>query len=435
MLRFRAPVTKEGSKSSSIRVTVPKKTVAALQLPAPCWVRIRVNGSEPVFAWARRPPSRSSVDVGLTQRVFPLSLAKKEVAVEIEDAKPYRALMWTPQKGFDWLRFVEDVHYFPTETVDGRLLLHNRHEEPFALKRITPLWETYRMLGLYQAEGSNSDTSVDFSYANTNAALVQHSIGLLRTWGLERDRLALTVLREDDEDPAEARAAYACLGLPPVAERVRSGAGEHAALIQVRKSMPLFRLTSRAIEHIFMNPFPTPDLARAFALGWLDGDGTITRRRRTGQEGGSDDLVLCGLEDEHVVVKRALADAFGWTYENGSYYKGSDEGTRITLRMHEMVDLLDADAFEFSMNRVRLFLAFGERAQRLREAVEGRRVRGVYTQHGLLTDGVPTARGERILEAETRYRRAIETAQALWRDRPALFNVKGEPYPPEMDGA
>lgn len=429
MLRFRAPVTKEGSKSSSIRVTVPKKTVAALLLPAPCWVRIRVNGSEPVFAWARRPPSRGSVDVGLTQRLFPLALAKKEVDVEIEDAKPYRALAWAPQKGFDWLRFVEDTHYFPTETVDGRLLLHNRHEEPFALKRITPLWETYRMLGLYQAEGSNSDTSVDFSYANTNASLIQHSLELLHTWGLERDRFALTVLREDDEDPTRARAAYACLGLPPVAERVRSGAGEHAALIQVRKSMPLFRLTSQAIKHVFTNPFPTPDLARAFALGWLDGDGTITRR------GGSDDLVLCGLEDEHVVVKRALADAFGWTYEHGSFYKNSDEGTRITLRMHEMVDLLDARAFEFSMSRVRLFLAFGERAERLRQAADGDRARGAYVQHGLLVDGIPTERGERVLEAETRYRRAIAVARALRQNRRELFDKKCVPYPPEMDGA
>lgn len=429
MLRFRAPVTREGGKSSSIRVTVPKKTVAALQLPAPCWVRIRVNGSEHVFAWARRPPSRNSVDVGLTHRLFPLSLAKKEVDVDIEHAKPYRALTWTPQKGFDWLRFVEDEHYFPTETVDGRLLLHNRHEEPFALKRITPPRQTYRMLGLYQAEGSYSDTSVDFSYANTNAMLLQHSIDLLRTWGLERDRLALTVLREEGEDPAAARAVYACLGLPPGAERVRSGAGEHAALIQVRKSMPLRRLVGAALEHTFTNPFPSTELALAFALGWLDGDGSITRR------GGSDDLVLSGLEDEHAVVKRALADAFGWTYESGSYYKGSDEGTRITLRMHEMVDLLDARAFEFSMSRVRLFLAFGERAHRLREAVEGRRVRGVYTQHGLLSEGIPTARGERVLEAETRYRQSIETAKVLWRDRPELFNKKCEPYPPEMDGA
>lgn len=402
----------------------------ALALPTPCWVRTRVNGGEWFFAWARRPPSRNSVDVGLTQRRFPLSLAGQEVDVDIESAEPYRAREWTDSKGFDWLPLVDLAHYFPTETVDGKLVLHNRYEEPFVMWRVTRLLETYRMLGWYQAEGSKSATAVDFSYANTNVELLRASVELLRVWGIDRERLALTILRRPDEQPADARKVYADLDLPIVAERIRTGKGDHAALIQVRKSMPLFRLVLAALAHIFADPFPAADVALAFVLGWLDGDGSITRR------GGSDDLVLSGLEDEHAVVKRGLAQAFDWTYEVGSRYLNSDEGTHITLRMHEMVDLLDARAFTRSMSRVRLILAFGERAQRLREAIDSTRLAGAYARWGYVDrTGSATARGRRVLQAAQRYQRAIATARTLQRDRPELFNTKGVPYPPEMENA
>lgn len=410
MLRFRALVTKEGSKASSIRVTVPKKTVAALRLPAPCWVRIRVNGGSALFAWARRPPSRNSVDVGLTQRHFPISMAGTEVDVDIEHAEPYRAVAWTGQHGFDWLPFVPPEHYFPTETIDGKMLLHNRYEEPFVMKRVTPLPETYRMLGVYQAEGSKSLDAPDFSLGNSNALLLVHIVELLGTWGLDRSRLALEVLREPGADPAVTRTAYEQLGVEIVAERVRTGPGGKAATLHVRKSQPLLRLVKAALAKVFDEKFPSEEAAREYALGWLDGDGSITVLKPIpGRRGHCLELRLAGYEAEQNVVLRALHYGFGWRTKGGSFTDVRWHRTR-SLDVREGAELALAGAFRFSLNRVRLLYE-----------IERRCAGGI----GRL-DEMDLAHARQLLE---QLRPEIETLRRLMPPERVPVGVKGLEYP------
>jgi hypothetical protein len=417
--RFRAPVTKEGSKSSSMRVTVPKRTVAAAALSAPCWVRTRVNDGEWFFAWARRPPSRNSVDVGLTQRLFPLSLAGNEIDVDIESAEPYRAREWTDSRGFDWLPLVDQAHYFPTETIDGKLALHNRHEEPFVMWRVTRLLETYRMLGLYQAEGSKSPDAPDFSMANSNPRLLAHAVELLSAWGLDRSRLSLEVLRAPGEDPVSARAVYTPVGVEIVAERVRTGAGGRAAVLHVRKSMPLSRLVKAALAKLFVAAFPSVDTAREYALGWIDGDANLIINPT------SIELRLAGGAEEHEVLKRALATAFGWTFDPGAYWRDFKQGTHITLRAHEMLDLIESHAFSLSMNRARLLVAFDQRTEKLRTGEW--RAPGALIRWGLLAStGALTALGERICAGHVRWADEIKKARQLLAAAPK--GVKGLPY-------
>ncbi len=121
-------------------------------------------------------------------------------------------------------------------------------------------------------------------------------------------------------------------------------------------------------------------------------------------------------------MKQALAHALDWTFESGSYHKNTDDGTRITLRAHEMLALLDANIFSVSMNRVRLLLAFDRRTTKL--AQPGARVGGLV-RWGLLTrDGEPTPIGHQVLDGRRRWSLKIEKARQLLATAPFLFGAK-----------
>jgi hypothetical protein len=290
------------------------------------------------------------------------------------------------------------------------------------MPRRTPLLPTYRLLGVYQAEGSKSEQAQDFSLANSNAFFLAHVVKLLAMCGFPPERLSLEILRGASEAPAAARKAFACVRVEIAAERVRTGKGGHAAVLHVRKSKALMRTVRNVLAKIFEDPFPSSTAACEYALGWLDGDGSIIDR------GSSIDLMLAGQADEHAVLKRALAQAFGWVFEQGSFHKNTDEGTQITLRAHEMLDLLDARAFNFSMNRARLLVAFDNRTHNLRAIRSGARIAGAFVRWGLCQKGGGlTELGERICTGYDRH--AAETKKARQLLAAAPKGVKGLAYP------
>jgi hypothetical protein len=423
MERFRARVAVEGSKRG-LRITVPQATVKRLDTPLPGWMKLHIIGFDPQFVFARKPPSRSSVDISLPNRIFPPDLYSREIEATIENASLYRApVAVDPRRppGFDWLPLVTE-HYFPTETVDGKLLLHNRYEEPFVMRRVTPIEPTYRMLGLYQAEGSKSAGAPDFMMATTNPQIIRHTVKLLGMWGLGPERLSLEICRPHKTSPKAARVEFEC-GVEVVAERFRSTQSDGnntVGVLHVRKSKPLLRLVTGAlVEHVFKSEFPSKEAAREYALGWLDGDGTITRLNNTTVE-----LRLAGLPDEHQVLRRALDKAFDWSRKDPKYNAGSYT-TNITLRAFEMLQLLEAGAFLASMSRVRLLLAFDERTTKLRNGVKV----GAFARWGLHEDGELTERGEEICRGHERLLPEIEKARQLNATAPHLFGVKGVPNP------
>jgi hypothetical protein len=435
MVKFSVVAYFQGKKANVGTGTSPCMTIPAEYrtldgtFQAPGWLRLRVNSSTPFFAYARRPPSRASVDVTLPRYCAPGIERGTVLHVEAESAEPYAARP-RADSAFDWLPHVTHESYFPVDGAGGALSIWNQHEPPFELTRVPPPLAVYRVLGLWQAEGTKGQEAVDFTFANTNPLLLAHAIDLLAQWGLPRSRLSLEVLHAWDEPAVHARQKYEALGVEIVAERARApGRGENAGIIHVRKSSPLLRIARVALAQIFAAPFPSPDAAREFALGWLDGDGAFVDGKN------SKDLRLAGHAAEHRVVKRALAEAFGWTFEAGSYHRNTDEGTHITLRAGEMLQLLDARAFVHSMNRVRLLLAFGERAERLDEVDRGVRAPvGAFGRWGLLKNGQLTEQGVAIVAGWRRYKHAVQLARHLQEEHPELFGKKGVPYPPGMNG-
>jgi hypothetical protein len=320
---------------------------------------------------------------------------------------------------FDWRPFVTTPH---VEEGDQLVLAVPSRLHTFRMPRRTPLLPTYRLLGVYQAEGSKSEQATDFSLANSNPRFLAHIANLIKTVGFTRDRLSLELLREARQTKAEVRKAFACVDVEVVAERIRSGKGGHAGVLHVRKSLMLLRTTRNVLTSIFVEEFPSKDTAREYVLGWLDGDGSIIDR------GSSIDLMLAGLADEHAVVKRALTCAFGWIFERGSFHKDTKQGTQITLRAHEMLDLIDAPAFTFSMNRARLLVAFDRRTQNLRAIRKGEKIAGAFVRWGLCKKGgVLTELGERICSGHARHAAEIEKARKILAAAPR--GVKGLAYP------
>lgn len=422
METFRARVRTEGSKQSSILVTVPVPIARRLMgsgWKAPGWLRVTIAGYAPSFVFGRWPPSRPCLDFTLTARTFSFDLVGTELDVAVESAEPYRAREWTDREGFDWLPLVDIEHYFPTESLDGRLSLHNKYEEPFVMKRVTPVAETYRLLGLYQAEGSKGKTAVDFSMGSTNAALVRYTTELLTTWGLGPDRQYIEILYKTGggaTERAEAEKLFGDLGrVAAVREHTR---GEAAVILHVQRSKPLLRLTRSALAKVFAGPFPTEVTALAYALGWLDGDGFITITRQTNY---TFELRFAGYEDEQAVALRGLQQAFGWTRGNNPF-GGIRAHTGRTLALHEAAQLAVAGAFRFSMSRARLIYALDERLKaRSKPLTTGSRGR-------TLTTDASAALAQRIFNDVL-----ADEAKALRHHKLAaegfITNTKGLAYP------
>jgi hypothetical protein len=418
---FKAVIAKEGSSPPGMKITIPQpvlRVLAETGIKPPCWIKLHVVGYAPIFAFLRRAPSRTSVDLCLPRWHFSTLAFGVEIEVAIEDAIPYRAR--GDAAAFDWLPYVDESRYFPT--TEGNLLaLQSRYEAPFFLQRSTPLEATYWLLGFYQAEGSKSQGAPDFMLANTNAALLRKTADTLALWGINHTRQYIEVLHAPGESAKQAEATYASIGLRVAATRCRTGKGGHAAVLHVSKSQVLQRLICAVLDRI---DFPTPEAARAYAIGWLDGDGTITVMDNAVE------MRLAGLIHEHEIMSKAFAAGFSWSPKSWRY-AGSKQGTHITLRADEMLDLLDSSAFAFSMSHVRLLLGFDERVRRLHEVHAGtHNGAGGYRRWGLVDgDGFLTKKGEALLDGHKRWAQKINEARRLEATSPHLFGVKGVPNP------
>ena len=360
MIRFKAQAYFQGSKreegtSPCITVPLAHRTLGGTFEP-PGWVKLRVNGGAAFFAYARRPRSRESVDITLSRRWLPNIKGGNVVDVEIESGAPYAA---KPGKAAtDWLPFTPRDRYFPVD--DGEdLVLWNSHEEPFRLKR-APVdgFSHWWLLGFYQAEGSKKN-ALDFHAANTSPELLGWMRDALGVWGISTERQRLGVVHRPWTPPAEARSVFEPLGLP-ITFVTAKPKNDTAALLYVNASLPLIRLVSAKLEHVFKNGFPSKEAAKAFALGWLDGDGSICG---TGSAGWSIELRLAGYRDEQEVVIRALEQGLDWTLQKGAF-GAVDRFTARTLTLAQAAELAIAGGFNASLNRARLVHLLAERLLR-----------------------------------------------------------------------
>jgi len=413
MNNFKGRVQTEGTKGY-LAIGIP----GACGITAPCWFRLTIAEYPPCFLYARKEVgkySRTSLPVWNFAGLKPGDI----VDAQVEPAEPYRA------KGlragcFDWNDFIGgDERTFATEEPNGVLKLWSRYSAPFEILRCPPVEPLYRMLGFYQAEGSKSATGADFSFANSNVEATRNAIENLNAIGVGYNQLYAEILQGISESRESAMAKYASLPLRVAAVRPRSGKGGSAYVVHAHNSSPFRGMVNRVLTHVFTTEFPNKEAACAYALGWLDGDGNITRTS------GHVEMRLAGLADEHVVVCEALNKAFSWTLEKEKY-RGSKQGTHIVLRASEMLDLIEARAFKFSMNYVRLLLSFDSQTAALRDPERA----GPFVRWGLREKGGGlTKLGERICAGYRRHRVDIERARRLETTSPELFGVKGAPNP------
>jgi hypothetical protein len=413
MNNFKGRVRTEGKKGY-LAMGIP----GACGIVAPGWFRLTIAGYPPCFLYARKEVGRYS-RTSLPVWNFAGLQVGDEVDARAEPAEPYRAKGSCAGR-FDWNDFVGgDERTFATEEPNGVLKLWSRYSAPLELLRCPPEGPLYRMLGFYQAEGSKSATGADFSFANSNVEAIRNAVENLNAIGLETAQLYAEVLQGVGESRESALAKYASLSLRVAAVRPRSGRGGSAYVVHLHNSSPFRGMVNRVLEHVFANEFPSKVSALAYALGWLDGDGNITRTS------GHVEMRLAGLADEHIVLCTALNKAFGWTLKNENYL-GNKNGTHIVLRAAEMLDLIEAQAFWFSMNYVRLLLGFDAQTEGIRGPVTA----GPFVRWGLRNKGGSlTEIGERLCAGYLRHQSEIERARRLETTSPELFGVKGAPNP------
>lgn len=323
------------------------------------------------FAFARRPKSRPSIDVALPVWHFGRLAAGTVMKVSVEDAEPFRARP-TASTRFDWLLYQTHDEYFVTD-VDGAMTVYYRRE-PLTLRRFARPELLYWLLGFYQAEGSKKAGN-EWGIVSVTPTLLRAVIDALLEVGIPKSRMHLDVLHATSDDPTAAKAVFSKLGVPirkvypRIPHKKWKSSGGRGAVLRVERSLVLYRMTIAALRTVFENggTFPSAEAARAYAIGWLDGDGTF----KPGKKIASLTLNFCGTREEIAVCQRALTVGFGWPLKQRKYARYS-AGRGIDLV--QAAQLAVHGGFRFSMNRARLMFALARgnavTAELTREAAE-----------------------------------------------------------------
>ena len=255
----------------------------------------------------------------------------------------------------------------------GRFLMCSSYAPPMALVQFPPEALLLWLVGFYLAEGSkrggarHKTSGVvepnEWSLAQKHPYALGAVAAVLETLGIERERMALYVKHGPSVTAEAAVQIYASLGIgitsvTPIAVG-RSGKnkygttiiGKHSATLRVKSSLNLARMFLRLLRAITDGTLLDDvgiDGARAFAFGYLDGDGRATDTRTTLRLSATDKQV------SHLAAcDAALRRVYGWKpakidpvdFEMTRYIDG-------TVAAQLALD----GAFRFSMARARLLL-------------------------------------------------------------------------------
>ena len=402
------------------------------------WLRMRVDGSDPVFV--RRGK------LAITLPAWKFSAPERRVHLAIEPGESYRAIA-SQETRFDWLSLLpNDSSWFPTQTGENLTVWYRR--EALTLRRLPPEDLTYWLLGFYQADGAKRSV-LEWSTVSSNPLVLSAIRTALTTgWGVPAERMYAQILHAPDDDPVAARAYFANVGVRVVSTRVRTqhkkwkSAGGRGCVLHVESSIVLYRLTMAALAQLFSDGFPSAAAARAFALGWIEGDGGVGGKKVTVMK-------LHGSRDEVRLVLDAFHQGFGWTAKGGEHDDARFVGAR-SLQAHEACALARAGGFAYSMNRARLLYALEARSRTVREIYSRvgtqpfERIDGVkhivllaLIQPGLLAywNGLFKLTAAAVALCET-FPALLPEIEALRRfsppERLGVTGVKCDPYPKEL---
>ena len=416
IFRFRAKTRPEGD---GVRVTIPAAVIRGLRHLGwdEKWLRIQL-GQTTFHAVART--QGASMIISLPKRYRGDVIAGDVIDLEIRDAADNQcesdALL--TKDCLDWGAVVP-ADTFATEE-DDTLVIHTKYAAPFRMKRFTPLHETMWLLGFYQAEGSKKGAN-EWTLANKTPELIERTIECLAAMGIGRDRLYFEVIKNPVQTAAEACAPYENLGveLRHCRDRsFRSKGGYEACTVHLKSSKPLMRMTCQILRWIVddggVEELP-PEAARAYAVGWLDGDGTVTisKQRQTW-------LRAFGNAAECEAVRCALNRGFSWALAPKNH-KTASEGVLWGLDASRAAELALAGAFRGLQSRVRLLEIVSRQASRLTT-----RRRGPWERWGYLTNGALTPKGEAFLRHAAELRTETNAHHAAGRaDAMGVVGRKG----------
>jgi hypothetical protein len=291
----------------------------------------------------------------ILQEACPGLTVSDRVCVELRPAVLVVAEHLTDGSQLDWAATHIDCGFY---TEDREQLNVHGTRSTFDLKRYTSLGVTCWLLGLYQAEGSKEGS--EFSVPNKNPFLLREVADVLvRDFQITRKRLGLRVQYAVDQDPRAVRDRFAAIvGVDVRTVRPRSGSGREVAELYLRDSNTFVGMINAALSWLIDDNGLgrlSSDAARQFAIGFLDGDGSVKRNRRT----GSVVLTMSGDERELTAVRNVVEQNFGWSDKR---FWGNGDIAR-SLSMGEVADLIEWGVFRFTMSWPRLLYSLETKTQ------------------------------------------------------------------------
>jgi hypothetical protein len=331
------------------------------------------------------------------------------VMVELNDMRFDRSTAKRLFSGdtIDWAATLRETT-IAEEITGGVLRLATAYSEPFTIIRKTPARLTAWFLGIYQAEGNKAGET--FSVPQKSPQLLRDLAKcLISHLGIARERLCLAGIRfrGSSLDTDEIRARYEhVVGLPMKTITDRSHEetlGYEGALLNMSTSRDFQLMVCAALDRLIDHDVEnvTPEVAKAFGLGFLDGDGTVVIDP-------SIRLNVSGDERELRAAMRLLERGFKWEAKARQLpYKGDSEGMSRYLTLPEAIGLTVAGAFRYSLARARLLYAIEDR----------------WTRAGGIGDPWDRLVRENIQPEILQLRQYVPTLDE------AMPGVKGLPYP------
>ena len=278
---------------------------------------------------------------------------------------------------FDWCT----IDFSRARIIEGDEIILPTIRSQLRMRRFTPWHETMWLLGLYYADGSKQ--GLDFSFTNKSRVCLQHMISCLEAMGISRSLMRLYVLwGRSSKDRVVSYYSQLGVKISRVAEDRSEGRHRryHVAELHVIGSRGATELIANAISTLNLSELPI-EARRAFTLGYIDGDGTITDDHGITLKLSSGSQLeakrIVALVDEYLEREPGTEPAqkdgsLGWEF-------------RRSISAELAVKLIEDGAFQHSVARAKLF----HHAHRV---LYPQRVMYQHQAHGYFHDNEPTAK-------------------------------------------
>lgn len=276
---------------------------------------------------------------------------------------------------FDWVSVLDRSVLYAERELGVLTILGAHKTVRFDMNRYADALTVARFCGVYEAEGSKSETGLAPTLSNTNLGLIRwlRDVCLVH-FGL--DGFIINVRYTPERTPRDKAIELVkdALGVEPRGVYANTNISTVAVEIVFPGGLTFRNMILKACELLKSGQAPLA-WQREYVLGFLDGDGTITSR---GPQQGVY-LGVAGTPDEMKLFSQLVCRQFGWDCTS---VPGAESWLK-SLSAPRGVQLLAAGAFPFSASRGRLLVSVAETMDRLagRRAVSAHQ-RSAFEYHG-----------------------------------------------------